>query len=120
MNTIKGELVVGSGLLILLFIIFNPWNIFMPGYVVMSLLAGAIVLFAIFAIFLWNENSGDERERFHRLFADRIAYLVGSAVFLAAIVVEELAHALDPWLIAGLAVMILTKVAALIYGKTKL
>ncbi len=120
MKNVKGELVIGVGLLVLLFIIFNPWNVFMPGFVVMGLLIGIVVLFGIFAIFLWNESRGDEREEFHRLFADRIAYLAGSAAFIIAIVIQELAHALDPWLIAGLSVMILTKVTALIYGKIKL
>jgi heme O synthase-like polyprenyltransferase len=116
----KKELLVGLGLLILLFIIFNPWNMFMPGYVVMSFLIGAIVLYIAFVTFLWRENHGDEREQFHRLFADRIAYLVGSALLLLGIVVGELQHTLDPWLIYALAFMVIAKIAGLIYGKNKL
>lgn len=116
----KKELLVGLGLLVLLFIIFNPWNIFMPGYLVMGILVGAIVLYTAFATFLWREGRGDEREQFHRLFADRIAYLIGSGFLLIAIITEELTHALDPWLIAALAVMVIAKIAGLIYGKNKL
>ncbi len=116
----KKESLVGLGLLVLLFIIFNPWNLFMPGYLVLGFLIAAIVLYIAFATFLWREGRGDEREQFHRLFADRIAYLIGSALLLVAIVVEELAHALDPWLIAALAVMVIAKIAGLIYGKNKL
>ena len=71
----KKELLVGLGLIVLLFIIFNPWNMFMPGYLVMGFLIAAIVLYIAFATFLWREGRGDEREQFHRLFADRIAYL---------------------------------------------
>ena len=115
----KAELSVGLGLLALIYIIFNPWNVFMPGYVVMGFLIGAVVLYLAFAVFLWKENSGDERERFHRLFADRIAYLAGSALLLIGIVVGELRHALDPWLIYALAVMVIAKVVGLIYGKMK-
>ena len=111
----KKELLVGLGLLVLLFIIFNPWNMFMPGYVVMGLLVGAVVLYVIFAIFLWRENRGDEREAFHRLFADRIAYLAGSALLLIGIVAGELTHTLDPWLVFGLAVMVIAKVGGLLY-----
>jgi hypothetical protein len=116
----KSELAVGCGLLVLLYVIFNPWNMFMPGYVVMGLLLCAAILYIIFAIFLWRENSGDEREAFHRLFADRVAYLTGSTLLLAGIIVEELQHALDPWLVFGLAIMVVAKVGGLIYGKMKL
>lgn len=116
----KKELLVALGLLVLLFIIFNPWNLFMPGYAVMSLLIGAIVLYIFFATFLWREHHGDEREQFHRLFADRIAYLAGSALLLIGIIVGELQHALDPWLIYALALMVVAKIAALLYGKNKL
>jgi hypothetical protein len=118
---VKSELAVGCGLLVLLSIIFNPWNIFMPGYVVMVLLIGAIVLYVVFAIFLWRENRGDEREAFHRLFADRIAYLAGSALLLIGIIVDELQRVpLDPWLVLALAIMVIAKVGGLIYSKMKL
>lgn len=116
----KKELVVGLGLVILLFIIFNPWNAFMPSYAVMSLLVGAVILYAAFATFLWRESRGDERERFHRLFADRIAYLAGSALLLVGIVIGELRHALDPWLVYALVLMVIAKIIGLIYGKNKL
>lgn len=119
MNTFKGELLVGVGLIALLYIIFNPWQIFMPGYVVMGFLIVAVVLYITFATFLWRENEGDEREQYHRLFADRIAYLTGSAILLIGIIFGELAHALDPWLIFALAVMVVAKVAGLIYSKNK-
>jgi cobalamin synthase len=120
MNSFKGEIAVALGLLVLLFVIFNPWNVLMPGYVVMGLLTAAVVLFCAFAAFFWKEGEGDERERFHRSFADRMAYLVGSAVLLIGIVVGELGRVLDPWLILALALMVMAKVAALIYGKIKL
>jgi hypothetical protein len=105
---------------VLLFIIFNPFSLFMPGYMVMTYLVAAIVLFIVFATFLWKENKGDEREQYHRLFADRVAYLAGSATLLIGIVVSELAHELDPWLIYALAIMVIAKVGGLIYSKIKL
>ena len=117
---VKSELAVGCGLLVLLYVIFNPWNILMPGYLIMGILIAAVVLYVIFAVFLWRENSGDEREAFHRLFADRIAYLAGSALLLVGIVIGELTHAPDPWLIVALAVMVIAKVGGLIYSKMKL
>lgn len=116
----KKELLVALGLLVLLFIIFNPWSLFMPGYAVMGLLVGAIVLYIFFATFLWRESRGDEREQFHRLFADRIAYFAGSALLLLGIIIGELQHALDPWLVYALALMVIAKIAGLLYGKNKL
>lgn len=116
----KKELLVGLGLLALLFVIFNPWNVFMPGYAVMALLIGAVMLYIFFATFLWRESRGDEREQFHRLFADRIAYFAGSALLLIGIIAGELQHALDPWLIYALSLMVIAKIAGLIYGKNKL
>ena len=120
MKEIRGELFVSLVLIALLGIVFNPWNTAMPDFMIMSLLLGLVVIFTVFAVFVWRENHGDEREVFHRHFADRIGYLAGSAFLLLAIVVEELNHALDRWLVAALAVMVLGKVAGLIYGKMKL
>jgi hypothetical protein len=120
METYKGELSVGLGLLVLLYIIFNPFSWFMPGYMIMGFLVGAVVLYIVFATFLWKESKGDEREQYHQLFADRIAYLVGSATLLIGIIVSELAHELDSWLIFALAIMVIAKVGGLIYSKRKL
>ena len=86
----------------------------------MAFLTGMVVLYLAFAIFFWREGRGDEREQFHRLFADRIAYLAGSAFLLVGIVISELAHALDPWLIFALALMVIAKIVGLIYGKNRL
>ncbi len=120
MRNIKGEVMIAIGMLVLLFVLFNPWSLFMPGYVAMSLLVAITALFIIFAAFLWKESDGDERENFHRLFADRMAYLTGSGVLILAMVAGELAHVIDPWLIFALAAMIVAKVLALIYTKIKL
>ncbi len=120
MKHFSGEIAVSVVLLALLFILFNPFGVFMPGYVVMGLLLGAVVSFGVFSIFLWREGEGDERENLHRMFADRIAYLTGSGLLLAGIVVQELSHSLDPWLIYALAAMIIAKVVARIYSKTNL
>ena len=117
---IKGELGIAVVLLGLLFVVFNPWDIAMPSYVVMSLLVGLVVIFIAFASFVWRESQGDERERFHRSFADRAAYLAGSAFLLVAIVVEELSHNLDPWIVLVLAIMVFGKIIGLTYAKKKL
>jgi len=120
MKEIRGELIISFILIGLLAILFNPWNTAMPDMMVMSLLLGLVSLFSIFVIFIWREKKGDEREEFHRLFADRMAFLVGSGVLIAGVIIQELSHAIDRWLIATLAFMVLAKVAGLIYSKRKL
>lgn len=119
-TTYKGELLVGLGLLVLLFIIFNPFGFFMPGYMIMGFLIVAVVFYLTFATFLWKEKKGDERENYHRLFADRIAYFVGSGILLIGIIISELNDLKDPWLIIALGAMVIAKIAGLIYGKNKL
>ena len=121
MPNYKGELGVLVGLLGLLFVLFNPWNVLMPGYVVMALIIGAMVLFAAFAIFLWKENRGDERESLHRMFADRVAFLAGSGTLLAAIIIQESLHQpISPWIFGTLGIMILAKTISIVYSKIKL
>lgn len=120
MDTFKSELAVGLGLLVLLYVIFNPFGLFMPGYMIMMFLVAIAVLFLLFATLLWKEKRGDEREAYHRLFADRLAYLSGSTILLIGIIVNELAHRSDPWLICALAIMVVAKIGGLIYSKINL
>lgn len=121
MKRFIGEIVVAAVFIVLLFVVLNPWNIFMPDYVAMAMLAALVFLFGAFAGFIWHENGGDERERLHSMFADRLAFLAGSGILLAGIVIGELfyGHA-DPWILFTLAAMIVAKVAGLIYTKIKL
>lgn len=120
MRYFSGEIAVAFALLVLLFVIFNPFGILMPGYAVMLLLVAAMVAFGAFSVLVWKERGGDERERLHRLLASRAAFLAGGILLLAGIAATELSGALDPWLVYALAAMIAAKVAALIYGKMKL
>ncbi len=106
--------------LVLLGILFNPWNIFMPTYIEMMIMVALVALFGVFASLIWREKGGDERERLHSMFADRVAFLSGSGILLIAIVLEAWMHELNPWILATLAVMVVAKVAGLLYTKTKL
>jgi len=83
------------------------------------MIAGLIVVFALFASFIWGETAQDEREALHRFMAGRIAYLAGAGGLVVAIIVESLQHDLDPWLIGILGIMILAKISGLLYGRIK-
>jgi hypothetical protein len=119
MKSFIGEIVVAVVFLALLFAVLNPWNIFMPTYLEMIILAALVVLFGVFVNFIWRENGGDEREQLHRMFSDRLAFLTGSGVLLICVVVEEFSHAVNDWILFTLAAMVLAKVAGLIYAKMK-
>lgn len=80
---------------------------------------GLVILFCIFASFIWKENARDERENLHKMIAGRIAFLAGSAVLVIGIVLQSLSHQLDVWLVITLVVMILAKAAGLIYSRVK-
>jgi hypothetical protein len=86
----------------------------------MIILAGLFLLFCIFAVFVMRENGADEREMQHRAFAGRAAFLAGSALLVAGIVVQDLAHALDPYLVVALCGMILAKLLARLYSDRRL
>ena len=91
----------------------------MPNAVHMMLLALLIVAFALFAIFFWQEKPRDEREELHRSFAGRIAFLVGGAVLTAGIVIQSYSHSLDLWLIYALVSMVVAKLLAGAYSRSR-
>lgn len=111
------EISISIILIILLVLLFvNP---FMYGALFMMVIIGLIIAFALFAIFIWKENARDERETLHKIMASRIAFLAGTGILVIGIVVQSFGHKLDPWLIITLGIMIIAKIAGLIYGQFK-
>ena len=82
----------------------------------MTALLAATVFLAMFAGFVLQENGGDERELLHRLNAGRISYLAGIAALTIALVVQGIAHAIDPWVLITLGAMVIAKVVAHFYS----
>lgn len=111
------QILIGAVLTILLLLLSNltPW---MPSMGVMFALICAAVLLVIFAGFVMQENGGDEREVLNRMNAGRIAYLSGIGVLTVALVVQGLSHAIDPWILITLGVMVLTKIIGRLYYDT--
>lgn len=108
-----GSLIVFA---VISFFLANPFHQWMPNEVHMALLASAVAAFGAFAIFVLRESTGDERENEHRSFAGRVAFLAGSAALLLGIVIQSLAHTLDPWLLVALLVMLVGKTVAHFYS----
>ncbi|MEK7556873.1 MAG: hypothetical protein AAB538_02765 [Patescibacteria group bacterium] len=114
------ELIVGVVLIVLLVFHLNPFGFYMPSAAAMLLLCGIVVLVLIWLSFIWKEKPQDERENLHRLLAGRVAFLVGAGILLLGIAVQGLQHNLDPWLPVALGGMVIAKLAARAYGRTKL
>jgi len=110
------EIIASVVLVALLVLLLNPFGFWMPTSLQMVILGAAIAAFGTIAAFVLRERASDEREEAHRSFSGRLAFLAGSAVLLFGIVLQSLDHAVDPWLVAVLASMILAKLAARLYG----
>ncbi len=118
-NNFLQEIFISITLIILLILFLNPFELWMPPILLMMMVLGLVVVFSVFASFIWRENSKDEREGLHKMMAGRIAFLVGTATLVIAIIIQSFKHELDSWLVVTLGVMILAKIVGLIYSKTK-
>lgn len=105
------EFVIGIAALALAFVLLNPADIFMPGMTTMLLLGLFLVLFGIFAVFVWRERALDEREETHRMRAGHSAHLAVSGILALGIAAQTFSHTVDPWLVIAFAVSVLAKSA---------
>jgi len=114
-NNLLQEISISVILIILLVLFLNPLGFWMPSTLLMMMVLGLVLVFALFASFVWRENHRDEREGLHKMMAGRIAFLVGTALLTLGIIIQSFNHDLDPWLVFTLAGMIAAKVIGLIY-----
>lgn len=106
----KFPLILALALVALLATLLDPFMLLMPSMATMLVLVALAVLILAWMGFVLKEGAGDEREALHRMHAGRAAYLAGLAVLTAALLYQGFTHALDPWVVAALAAMILVKV----------
>ena len=118
-NDFLQEIIVSLVLIVLLGFFLNPFGLWMPNNILMMMVIGLVVVFSLFASFVWKENVRDERESLHRMIAGRAAFIVGSGSLVLGIIVQSLKHNLDPWLIFILGVIVLAKISGIIYSKVK-
>lgn len=118
-NSLLQEVLISGILIVLLILFLNPFGFWMPTTLLMMMVLGLVVVFTLFASFVWKENHRDEREGLHKMMAGRIAFLVGTALLVLGIIVQSFKHDLDPWLVLTLGGMIVAKVVGLIYGRIK-
>lgn len=120
LTNFKKELIVSAILIVLLILMLNPSHFWMPDMMHITILALTIVIFGIFASFVLHERAKDEREGAHRMLAGRIAFLSGATTLIIGIIFQVVQDNIDPWLILTLVVMILAKIATLLYSETYL
>jgi hypothetical protein len=114
-ETISAVVILGIAIIFL-----NPGHLSMPDTMVSMLIVGLIISFLTFAAFLLRERSSDERESMHILTAGRISYLVGVGALILGIIMQALAHDIDPWLVIVLCSMIFSKFLSRIYSHFKM
>ena len=110
------QFLLSAILAVLAVLLVNPFHFWMPSMLHMVILGSAIGVFGLLAVFVLAENQGDERDNEHRGFAGRVAFLAGGAILLIGIVLQTLAHALDPWLVVALLTMVAAKSVARWYS----
>lgn len=118
-NNIK-ETIVTIALIVIAILLLNPFHFWMPDMMVMCMLAVALGLFGIFASFILRETVIDEREGQHRTLAGRNAFLAGAGVLTLGIVVQGYTHAVDPWLVVALIVMVVVKIGTRMWSDKNL
>lgn len=103
-------------LLLLLGVLTDPFMYWMPSMPEMLALTLACVGLIAWIGLIVREEARDERDTEHRMFAGRAAYLTGIAVLTAGLLIQGLAHAIDPWIPITLATMVVSKIAARWYA----
>jgi hypothetical protein len=119
-NNFTKEVLVSLALIVLTVTLLNPFHFWMPEVVVVAILAVTFIVFALFSIFILREKAQDEREMAHRMLSGRVAFLVGSSILIVGIIIQSLNHSVDAWLVVTLVAMILSKIAARVYGDSRL
>ncbi len=118
-HSIWKEILIGIIIILLLLLVLNPGDIWMPTLVQMTCSTILLGTFAIFSFFVWKEKATDEREQQHRLIAGRFAFIIGSGILVIALFAQSITHTVDPWIVVALAAMIISKSIGSIWAKTK-
>ena len=114
------ETFVACALILIALLILNPFHFWMPDMAHITMLVAFLVVFGVFATYILREKILDERDAFHRMFADRMAYLAGTSVLFVAIAYGAWIDAVDSWLVGSLVVMIIVKLGARFYSDRNL
>jgi hypothetical protein len=117
MKGFYNEFVISAVLIVLTVLFLDPFMIWMPDSAVYALIVALLVIFAVFAGFVWREKARDERDELHRMIAGRVGYLAGAGVIVLGVIYQTLFTHPDPWLILALLGMVFGKLASVYYSR---
>ena len=118
-NNFVGEIIISLALIGLLVFFINPLDLLMPHALHPFMVPFLLVLFIVFAGLLWKESPGDERDQLHKFIASRFAYFAVIATLIIGVIFQSFKGEVDPFLIIGICIALLTKILGLIYGHIK-
>ena len=118
-NNFIGEIIISLVLVGLLVFFINPLDFLMPQSLHPFMVPFLVVLFIVFAGFLWKEVPGDEREQFHKFIASRFAYFAVITTLITGVIFQSFKGEVDPWLIIAICIALLATIFGLIYGYIK-
>ena len=109
---------VSLSLLILLLLLANPFELWMPSSLAYLSVVCLAVVAVLFAGLVYMEHPKDEREQVMRDSAGRLGYLVGVIILTAAVVISVISgdHA-NPWVIGALGAMVLSRLFVRFFSK---
>ncbi len=112
------EIFVAVLFVIALLLFINPWELlWMPQLLTQVMMAGLLVIFSVYASFVWQEKYLDEREERHGHFAGKIGYLAGFFVLMIGIFFQIITQEpVDKWILIAMAVMVSSKIFAHIWA----
>jgi hypothetical protein len=113
------ESLVALAVLAVLFLKIDPFHWLMPNELQMLVLCLFAAALALYAGAVFREKAKDERESSHLYRASRWGYLVGLVSISILVVVRDIQHKLDPWLLGILGVMVIAKIVVLRWAEWK-
>jgi len=118
-NEFLNEILIGLIVLVLAIGTLNPFGIWMPNEVEMLVYFLVVIVFGIFAVFVWREKARDEREEQMRMKVGRLSWIFGTSIIIFGVLVQAFAHSVDPWLIYALIGLLSSKLVAQVYVRIK-
>ncbi len=101
------------------FLLINPFGLIMTDQFQMLMLALTSIIVITILIFLWKENPKDEREEAYLIVSSRISFFSVAIILLVALVVQALQHMIDLWIALSLITLVMSKILALAYLKSR-
>lgn len=113
------EIGISILLIICLILLSDLCSSWMPKGLYMIITISLAFLFLLFVTLVWKEQARDEREYLHRYIASRFAYLSGVITLVVGVVFQSFQYEVDPWMVITLGIMVLAKIAGLMYSRKR-